>query len=473
MANMCGLDDSCQCKSEVSVQNLCAMCANVCFQNSKNVMSDEMSVNSMCAQNIQSLNVKSENLNANDVCLQRLLVKDEQVTNLAAQNLCAVNANFDHLCVSDLKVQNFKPCNTVRAYVGYNTDTLYTLGAILNFDSVLDNPSNLFSLSPSKFTAPVAGYYEFSMFLAANQLNGSTIITGVPVGQLSVYVNGVERKAIPVPFLGFAIGVKGLLSADFLLNAGDVLTMALNVLIQDPALGLVPYAGTMVLNGGPLTSIDPASASLLLKSELCNNVCTDAVVALAADPGINAAVAAAVNSLLAPSSDPISPAQATAEIAAVNQKVAEIVALALGGVGTPAQAAIAAAAAATSASVAAYVAAALTAANIVGPALSAVQVLNLLNAMNAMAASLGPVVIAAVASAPVQTALANCGSGVSCAPCKPALVTCEPFSNPCQPVVGPQCLPCISPTGTAAPAPAAPAAETPALGAVRGAARLR
>lgn len=252
MANECFLsnDPNCGCGSSLDIKKLCVRCAEVCWQKSKQIW--------------------AEDINVNNVCAQKVLAKEGQAQSLTVDNLCAMTANINDLCVTNLKASNYKPCNTSRAAVRFANDFMYTLGNDINFDVLLDNPSNIATIGPTKFTVPVAGYWEFNISVNAFNLAGSGVITGAPIARLSVYVNGVSRQAITVPFLTFATDVKASLMADLILAANDVVTAQLDVLVLDSVGGQIEYVGTMSIKGGDLAATaDPSVMSIILKSELC------------------------------------------------------------------------------------------------------------------------------------------------------------------------------------------------------------
>lgn len=256
MANECFVDApaNCGCGNSLDVRKICARCVEACYQKSKQISTEE--------------------LTSNKVCAQELAVKSAQAQSLTVDALCATSANITDLCVTNLTVASQDLCNIKRAYLAFTGDFNYTLGQTIDFDATLDDPSSMAGTNPARFIAPVvptAGYWEFNVFVNAFNLAGSDIITGIPIGRLTAYVNNVARQSLSVPFLSFATDVKAALTCDLLLQAGDIVTAKLDVLVQNAGSGLVAYAGTMTLRGGPFASVaEPSSMSIILKSGLCN-----------------------------------------------------------------------------------------------------------------------------------------------------------------------------------------------------------
>lgn len=221
----------------------------------------------MCGDHC-SAHLEKAKIVCSDVCWQK--AKSVSSESIGVNDLCAVNANINTLCVTNLTAPNFTTCNTSRAYLGFSAPFAYTLGNVINFNVVLDDPSSISSMVPNThFTAPSAGYWDVSAFINASNLQGAAIIVGNPVASLSLQVNGVSRASIYTPFLSFSPAFTDSIAANLYLNAGDVVTAVLNVLVQSGA-GVAPYVGTMTLSGGPLpATVDPSTLSMVLVSNLC------------------------------------------------------------------------------------------------------------------------------------------------------------------------------------------------------------
>jgi hypothetical protein len=262
----------CQCKNELNLDKVCIRCNQTCWQHSMQIWTEDLSTNNLCVQNSMSSNETTQALTANTVCAQSVNAISGGAQNWTADNLCSMNANINTLCVTNLNAPNFKPCNTFRAYTGFNVPFVYTLGTTINFNSILDDPNGIVTTSPTtEFTIPVSGYWSLSAFINGYNLLGSGIISGTPVASLSIQVNGVSRKSIYTPFLAFNPAFTDAIAANMFLNAGDVITAVLNILIQSSSSGLTPYVGTITLQGGNLsTTVDPTTMDIYLLSTLCS-----------------------------------------------------------------------------------------------------------------------------------------------------------------------------------------------------------
>jgi hypothetical protein len=210
------------CKNELSLHKLCADYARIdCLEVCK------FKPDHVCAQLLEGVQVNADSLNAN--------------------KLCAQDANLNNLCVTNLNAPNFVPKIKFRAASTFNTDTVYTLGSVINWNVVLDDPNSNVSLSPFSYTVPVSGYYTLTFHMDHFALSGSASISGTPVGRLRMLVNGNELRTQYTPFLSFSDEQSTSLNSICLLNAGDKITMVYDVLVFDIVNGLQPYVGTVTI----------------------------------------------------------------------------------------------------------------------------------------------------------------------------------------------------------------------------------
>ena len=229
------LNDCCGCgKNELNLCKLHAEKAKIdclCVTNIKggtlNVM-DEIA-NNICAQNIQSKKVESEMLNANSLCSQSGVIND--------------------LCVNNLTAGVINYCEKYRASVTSSGPFSYTLGTPIQWDTIVDDPNNNISFGPFSYTVPVSGYYVFTFNLKSSNLAGSNVITGIPVGLLTILVNGLSLREQQAPYLAFSNLQKANITAIVILNAGDIVTMTYNTIVLDAVSGLINYVGTADLDG--------------------------------------------------------------------------------------------------------------------------------------------------------------------------------------------------------------------------------
>ena len=140
-------------------------------------------------------------------------------------------------------------CQKYRAAVTFNANTVYTLGAPINWNKVLDDPNANVTLAPFSYTVPVSGYYIVTFHMDHFGLAGAGVISGIPIGQLRVLVNNNELRSQYTPFLSFLTEQKTSLTSLCLLNAGDKITTLYNVLILNSSTGVQPYAGTVTVEG--------------------------------------------------------------------------------------------------------------------------------------------------------------------------------------------------------------------------------
>lgn len=239
---MCGTMDCDDCKNQLNLCKLCAKKATI-----EHLCVCSMTAKKACIDQLKAVDLQVQDEKVNTLCVSdKLWAKSVSATSVNATNLCAQNATFDKLCVNQLTTNTFVP---YRAAVAFSADALYTLGTNVNWDTIIDDPNGNVALGSFSYTVPVSGYYVLSYYLRADQLTGAFIIAGPPVGLFNVLVNGIELRQLQVPYLSFSALQRGILSSLVLLTAGDVLTMKYDVLVMDPASGLVPYAGTVSIKG--------------------------------------------------------------------------------------------------------------------------------------------------------------------------------------------------------------------------------
>lgn len=223
-------DDDEKCCNSLSLKDLCV----------RQVKAKKALVKDLCAASIKSANICADNLGI--------------VGQVALNNVCANNINASTLCITGTARIN-EVCGLYRASAQLLADTPYVFGSPVNYDQIIDDPNNNVSLAPFYYTVPVSGYYIASVEIDEKDLMGTTPVLGVPVSQLALKVNGINRRKALLPFLTFNDTQQTDLSFLLLLNAGDKITVDYNVLVVDQATGTQPYAGTATLIGGPNATI--------------------------------------------------------------------------------------------------------------------------------------------------------------------------------------------------------------------------
>jgi hypothetical protein len=224
-------------------------------------------------------------LNLDKACIQCLSAGCAQIQQSVSQNACvsgalqasqvwgaqgyfnslsSTNANFTNACISNLTATNFNPSTSYRATLNYAANTTYTLGSLLNFTNIVDDPNNNVLLAPTtSYTAPVTGYYDFTFKVNITAITPSSgPILGNPVANPQIFVNGILVREIYAPFISFFNAQSVILDSLITLQKGDVVTMEYNVLAGagTPVAGTVNIVGTGVENGNSFFKIILLSA---------------------------------------------------------------------------------------------------------------------------------------------------------------------------------------------------------------------
>lgn len=241
-------NDMCCDRNVLELHKLCAECAKICWVKAKKVWVDQEVANDVCSQSVTAAQLNADKANLNF--------------------LCAQSGVINSLCVDHLTVTNMKMCNRYRATSVLSSNQVYTLGGVINWDVVLDDPNG--NMLAGSYTVPKSGYYSLSFNVSMNGLTGSSVIAGVPVSVLSVKVNGLPFRSSYEAFLSFNPAQIAALSSVVLLNAGDVVTCLYDVQVIDPSTGLMNYVGSVNLEGNGSFPAE-CSFGIILMSELCVN----------------------------------------------------------------------------------------------------------------------------------------------------------------------------------------------------------
>lgn len=231
------------CRSELNLHKLCVHCLKA-----KGLLAQKFVTDDLCSLNAKVSNLSVNSETANNLCVSGTLSGSQvSAANLNANNFCLMSGSINQLCVRDLQVSNLSSAVKYRAAVTNNVDSTYTLGSPINWNVVIDDPNSNVALAPFRYIVPVSGYYLLTLHMNIDTLKGADVISGIPVGLMTLLVNGNELRTDAAPFLSFNPQQKTTLSTLSLLNAGDALTMKYDVIVVDPVNGLMPYVGTINL----------------------------------------------------------------------------------------------------------------------------------------------------------------------------------------------------------------------------------
>jgi hypothetical protein len=229
----------------------------------------------LCTQTICANQFVSSSVDAQTVTTNNLSAAGNTcLTNLSASNACFTNLTANSVCITGtLFADNIVNCEKVRAYVSLSAPTTYTLGNPIPFDVIQDDPNGNISFSPTRYTAPVSGYYIVSAHTDLSNLQNSTPILGSPIAILQIQVNGVDAKEVFHPFLAFLNDQKAFISSIIRLNAGDVVTSTLDVAVIDQTTGFTLLTGTVDLDASSISPSDKNSFfAIHLLSENCPGI---------------------------------------------------------------------------------------------------------------------------------------------------------------------------------------------------------
>ena len=234
----------------------------------------------------------SEKVKANELCadhavidkayIDELKVEVQEVDFLTVKNqLCVNNVRAPNICVDGLLTTSqlcvsdgFEQCQKFRAYVAMAANQVgYSLGNIVSFDTVVDDPNGNILQAPTRYIVPRSGYYVVTLQLDELSLRSALgeVIAGIPVAKPIIEVNGVSVAEQYVPFLSFSTTQKTHFSGVLRLLAGDVITIRYNILVLDQVTGLQNFVGLADFLGNPLFTASKFVIHYL--SSDCGDVC--------------------------------------------------------------------------------------------------------------------------------------------------------------------------------------------------------
>lgn len=250
-------------------------CDKICIGK---VLTDCLKAKQLKAGRIEADNIKSDNICVNDLSADAVCAR----TVNASEKICAPLFSAPAICTDQLTANNacitgtltagkgFLQCSSYRATVVFTQDTPYTLGDIVDYNLIVDDPNNNVTLNPFTYTVPVSGYYILTTQIDQTNLQGVNPIIGTPIANLTVKVNGNTFRDTFTPYLAFHNGQDITVTTLISLNAGDLVSVVYNVYVMDDTNGFTPYVGTVLITGNG--SEDNAT---MFKIHYLSSNCTD------------------------------------------------------------------------------------------------------------------------------------------------------------------------------------------------------
>lgn len=260
-----------KCVDTKKLEAFCAEIDNLHAQDltvTRNAILATLCTSSFCANSIIATS-----LDADAICANHINSGDGRFSYLTTLTACVGDLAVNDLCISGtLRTANLLNCGKYRATVTYSTNTTYTLGDLIDFDTVLDDPNGDVTVAGStQYHVPVSGYYIITFQL--DQINLQTSdgpILGVPVAFPQVLINGIQRRALLAPFLSFFNEQAATLTFLASLKAGDVVEMKYEVLAINQSVGQISLSGTVDIIGNGTEDI-----ASVFKISLLNVDCID------------------------------------------------------------------------------------------------------------------------------------------------------------------------------------------------------
>lgn len=280
------------------VRNLDAQCAEINrlkvsdLHAVDKVYMSQLCTQSICANSIITYSLDSQNARINDLSAQ-----SAHISNLSVLGACASRLTVNDLCVpGTLRAADLLNCGKYRATVVYSTNTTYTLGQLLSFDTITDDPNGNVTLVPNtRYTAPISGYYILTFEVYQNNLRTDSPVLGSPVVYPQILVNGSEFRSAFSPYLTFFNVQASTLTLLGSLNAGDVIELAYDLITVDQTSGSMNIVGTVDLLGNGTEN----GFSTVFKIALLNVDCLD----LPCAPCIPGTISAPRECAVCPSAD--------------------------------------------------------------------------------------------------------------------------------------------------------------------------
>jgi hypothetical protein len=188
----------------------------------------------LCTTTLQSDIMQSNKITTMDLCANRARVQD----------LCV-----DSITTTSLLLRNVDWCTNARAYVSNVITHTQTVGDLVSFDTVVDDPNNsILQNSNTSYIAPKTGYYIVTSSVTITGISGP-VVTGMPVSLIQIDVNGLSRSQQRGSFLSFSKVQSTAISALVMLNTGDRVEIGFSIIVIDPVVGEITYPGIVALSG--------------------------------------------------------------------------------------------------------------------------------------------------------------------------------------------------------------------------------
>lgn len=313
MANHLNDHDDCECgcRNQLNLEKLCvkkiklkSLCSKKidskegCFDErldaAETYFTDIDCTGDICANNITAADISAKHgcfdsldlstslcsplLSAPNVCAGNVTTNSLSSSTVCSSNVNATLGTFQSLVSNEVclpgstRIADLLNCGKYRATTSYSVNTVYTLGSLVNFTAIIDDPNNNITLSPTTYTVPISGYYILTFkFNVTNLLpsNGLPIL-GAPIATPEILVNGSVDRESYSPWLSFNNQQRSVLTSLISLKAGDQITMRYNVLALDSSSGLSNVAGTVDVVGS-----GTENGNSVFKISLLNMDCTE------------------------------------------------------------------------------------------------------------------------------------------------------------------------------------------------------
>lgn len=254
-------DDDC---SSLSLSKLCVKKLKV----NKHAVIKKADFAKLCAKRAKIKHLHTEKHKTNELCAKHIRAEHIHANKIDTRDLCLnnIHANFgtfpqlctDHISSNGICVNgNVEHCTQYKAYLSFSNATLYTLGADMDWDTIVDDPNGNVALGPTRYIVPKTGYYSVTFETGLKDLQGPAVIPGIPVVRLEIVVNGLLSLKGNTTFLSFGELQHSVISGVIRLNAGDDVRTRLRLFYLDPMTGAQPFLGTVVLDAVDLGVSQP------------------------------------------------------------------------------------------------------------------------------------------------------------------------------------------------------------------------